>query len=100
MRPDVFCDPPAMLDAVGRAEWARVVPELSALGFLRPEFYQAVAVYCQVFAAAVEVDRVMARDGATDTDHWRAVFEWATELGLTPASRKSITDYLRDHGGW
>jgi P27 family predicted phage terminase small subunit len=89
-----------------KREWARVVPQLLALGLLARVDRAALAQYCQWWARWVESERILARQGLTfetpngyvqqrpevaiaqkASDRCRMFLE---EFGLSPARRASM----------
>lgn len=94
---------PDWLDAVGRAEWERIAPELQAVSALDAT---TLALYCDAVSELRKVRESLDRDGRTWVDekgHPKAhpltnrhaallqqIRQYAEHFGLTPASRSRI----------
>jgi len=101
-------NPPDYLDDIARAEWDRVLPELEELGFLDPSFTWPIEAYCSAFSTAMYFeglcdehgDDYVIREGTESAETvrsiadgwWDSVFEVASECGLTPESRRDISE--------
>jgi P27 family predicted phage terminase small subunit len=99
-------EPPEHLDAVAKREWARVAPELYALGCLTALDTAALAIYCACWSMWVEAERHIDAEGATmvapsgleKPSPWLVIASSASkqmtamaqEFGMTPASRGRI----------
>ena len=96
---------PDWLSAAAKAEWRRVLPELEFLGLASLIDRAALAAYCQAWAELVDATRQLTREGRTiDTEKGctahpavarqkaalGALRAFASEFGLTPASRSRI----------
>ena len=106
--------PPDYLDKTAREEWDRVLPELEELGFLDPSFTMAIGNYCSAFSTAMYFERLCKEHGddyvvgegteSAETARsiadgwWDSVFEVASKCGLTPESRRDISEYMRREG--
>jgi P27 family predicted phage terminase small subunit len=111
---------PSHLDAVARAEWERVTPELQAIGMLTVIDGAVLAAYCMAFSRWSEAESAIARMKARDqltgalmikTSNGNAIqnplvgtankamllmARFAVEYGLTPAARAHIDAMPRD----
>jgi len=105
---------PEWLLPEAKREWTRIVLELERMGLLTAVDRAALAAYCQAWARAIEAEVAIARLGATylaDSGQWKtrpeayiAMREWqavrsfASEFGLTPASRMRMSVAPKDIG--
>jgi P27 family predicted phage terminase small subunit len=114
-RPSKVPPPPDWLDDYGRAEWARIAPELHRLGLLTEPDVGVLASYCfsysQLRTAAEILKQMRANDAGglrglvvatkdkgtmTNPLVWIAnaaaknMNRFAVELGMTPASRVGL----------
>lgn len=115
-------EPPAMLGAVARAEWDRVVPELQRLQLTKPVDAAGLASYCEMvelFARAtaevhenglVVENKSIRKDGTEST--WftanpavalqlkaqQAIRAWCSEFGFTPAAESKVSSEPHDVG--
>lgn len=98
---------PEWLPAEARAEWERVVPELSRLDLVKPIDRAALTAYCLTWDRLVRAQREMEADGGSvlgENSQGRvrhpavAVIEaaskelraWAQEFGLTPSAENRV----------
>ena len=93
---------PKWLNARARAEWARVARGLWELGLLTDLDVTMLAVYCQLYARAVEAEEIFSREGMMREDgtahpciriarqSWSLCRQYATDFGATPSSRTRI----------
>jgi P27 family predicted phage terminase small subunit len=101
-------DCPEHLSADGKAEWARVVPQLEAMGLLSGVDRSALAAYCEAYASWVDAVRNLQRFGKVlkapksghpmpnpyvsianqSLEHMR---KFMTEFGMTPSSRSRLS---------
>lgn len=97
---------PSWLPKSAKAEWRRVVPELSRLGMLAKVDRASLAAYCQAVAMLEDAQRALDVDGLViDGSHGGKVKNpaatvvkeaastirgFAAEFGLTPASRSRL----------
>lgn len=106
---------PAWLSKKAKAEWRRIVPELSVLGLLTRIDLAALAAYCQSYAELEEATRTLDKEGRVcvwpildkqgakigeklkshpavqqQRDAARLVKQFISEFGLTPASRTRV----------
>lgn len=104
--PSALPDPPAHLVGEALAEWNRVAPDLFAAGVLTIADRAALAAYCQAWDDWVKARGEIATDGMVVTtpsgyqqqSPWVAIanrtldklMKFASEFGLTPASRARI----------
>lgn len=102
----VLIDPPAHLAGLALEEWNRVAPDLVAVGVLTVADRAALAAYCQAWADWIEARENITLFGMVVTSEkgWQQQSAWvgiankaldkmmkfATEFGLTPASRSRI----------
>lgn len=108
-------DPPDELGEFARAEWDRVVPELSRLKLLTPNNRAALAAYCEMWETFVRAtadvherglvveNHSVRKDGTESTwftanpavavqrNAQAALRAWAPEFGLTPASEGKVS---------
>ena len=112
--PPPGCPPrPSWLDAEGRAEWDRVVPQLSALGILSEIDGSMLADYCAAHALAIKATKKYQRQGPSVkvngqvqrhpmikvAQEARAQARLlAGEFGLSPSSRSRISAPDKDEG--
>ena len=98
---------PIWLKGKARQEWKRITPELRRLGLLTVVDRAALAAYCQAYARWVEAEAIIEEKGLTfETDSgyvqqrpevpiaqksMQIMKAFATEFGLTPASRTRIS---------
>jgi P27 family predicted phage terminase small subunit len=61
-------EPPDFLSSEARAEWQRVVPELSRLKLLTILDIAPLAAYCASYGRWIEAERILARMAAEDPD--------------------------------
>jgi P27 family predicted phage terminase small subunit len=112
--PDAALNPPDFLSDEARAEWARVVPELSRLRLLTILDIAPLAAYCASFGRWIEAERILARMAAEDPEtkgltvrgalgtailnpmlkaarlSAQDMLRFATEFGFSPAARTRI----------
>lgn len=104
---------PAWLDAEGRAEWQRVVPQLQALGILSEIDGAMLADYCAAHSLSVRATKKYQREGPSVkvngqvqrhpmikvAQEARAQARLlAGEFGLSPSSRSRISAPDKDEG--
>lgn len=97
---------PDWLDAEGRKEWDRVVPQLEALGVLSEIDGAMLADYCAAHALAVKATRAYQKQGLTVTINGQRLKNpnikiaqearaqarlLAGEFGLSPSSRSRVS---------
>lgn len=106
---------PEELGPIARAEWDRVVPELSRLKLLTPNNRASLAAYCEMWETFVRAtkhvhenglvveNRSVKKDGTESTwftanpavtvqrNAQAALRAWAPEFGLTPASEGKVS---------
>ena len=106
--------PPEYLNAVARAEWARIVPALEREGLVTHLDRANIAAYCQVYARICEAEAALAAEGTVITtpsgirraNPWCAILNTCLrqlsalsgQLGLSPSARThvDITEEKRD----
>lgn len=98
---------PRHLDPVARKEWRRVARTLVDLGILTPIDRAVLVAYCRAWSLYVEADRKVQEQGSMLTSTKtglpyqnpylnqltaasKDMVRYATELGMTPASRSRI----------
>ncbi len=87
---------PASLDAVARAEWHRIAPELIRLGLLTAVDQETFACYCEAVSMLKAARREMKRRGVLSPARLvadamlRQVRALGTEFGLTPSARSRM----------
>lgn len=98
---------PAWLSERGRAEWQRIVPELSALGLLTRVDRAALICYVEAVADLQDATELLAKEGKVAVAQsgykmphpactlkrqaMQAIRNFAAEFGLSPASRSRIS---------
>lgn len=86
-------DPPSWLDGQAKAEWQRIVPELTRLRLLSVISGSTLAAYCTTWSQYVEMVGLYKRGHATVRDMMALAKElrmWAVQYGLTPSSEGSL----------
>lgn len=99
-------DPPEILDADARAEWARIAPQLAAMRVLSEVDGAALALYCSHYSRWVQAERVVREKGpviATGTGSFKvsphltiaaaamqSMLKILAEFGATPSSRSRV----------
>ena len=56
---------PKFLDAMAKAEWRRITPELARLGLLTLIDRASLAAYCQMWSRWQQAEAILQRDGLT-----------------------------------
>lgn len=100
-------DPPAFLKREALAEWRRLAPELERLGLLTIVDGAALAAYCQAYQRWIQAEKMINRKGmvvetqngyaqahpavAVAQKSMQLLRAFASEFGLTPASRSRIS---------
>lgn len=100
-------DAPVFLDAAARTEWHRLLPELEVRGLLEAIDLAVLAVYCTAWSRLVAAERALAVEGDVVVDACgrlktspfvrvaatarTQLIAAAREMGLSPASRASVT---------
>jgi P27 family predicted phage terminase small subunit len=106
--------PPDFLSDEAKAEWARIVPQLRALGLLTHLDTPVLAAYCQSYARWVAAERILAKLAAEDPEGQgfmikgtmaaaiinpvvkiarasaQDMLRFASEFGFSPAARTRI----------
>ena len=97
---------PNWLDAEAKAEWRRVVPELTAVGLLGKVDRAALAGYCQSWARWKQAEDALNKHGLTQrvgkttasrpevsiaVKYMNQVRAFCSEFGLTPSSRARMS---------
>jgi len=107
-QPDLGSTPcPSHLPPLGKKMWKHLVQHLDALNLLAKLDSTILEGICVAYARAVEADTILSRDGLTfqsgdnyrqqrpevaiSHNCWRRVKEFATEYGMTPASRGKLS---------
>lgn len=108
--------PPDFLNGVARAEWARVTPELEAIGVLTNLDLAILAAYCTAVAMLHEACQQLEANGPVyecetkdggvmqRKSPWieiqnqavRNIISTSSELGITPASRSKVSTVGKD----
>ena len=93
-------------DAIALQEWHRIVPELVRLNLLSVADMGALAGYCQAFSLWQQASASVQSDGILLSgplgkrknpavgimlDAWKQVRAFASEFGLSPASRSKVS---------
>ena len=104
---------PEWLPIEARAEWDRVVPELSRLELTKPVDRAALTAYCLTWDRLVEAQRIVTADGVLGTNSQGtvrhpavAVVEaaskdlraWCAEFGFTPSAEAKLRVQEADNG--
>ena len=100
-------DAPAFLDAAARAEWDRMAPQLEVRGLLETIDLAVLAVYCTAWSRLVAAELALRVEGEVVVDAYgrlqtspyvrvaatarTQLIAAAREMGLSPASRASVT---------
>lgn len=103
--------PPDWLNPIARAEWERIAPALERMGLLTSVDGAAMEAYCTAYARWVEAEQFLEKHGMTmiirderggvkwlqpmpqvgiSRSAAREMRAFASELGLTPASRTKL----------
>lgn len=105
---------PDWLPEEARAEWARIVPELSRLDLVKPIDRASLTAYCLTWDRLVRAQSEIEADGGSVLGHNSqgrvrhpavAVLEasskelraWAQEFGLTPSAEQRVSAKGGDH---
>ena len=98
-------NPPSWLSAEAKAEWRRVMPELSRLDLVKEQDRAALAAYCEAWATFVAATRVVQEEGlvinakqgklahpcvAIARNAGREMRSWAAHFGLTPSTEQAL----------
>ena len=98
-------DPPAFLAGEARAEWERVVPELSRLSLTKPLDAAALTAYCLAWQRLVDARAIVAREGllaensqgrvrhpalAVEEAASKELRAWCQEFGFTPSAETKV----------
>jgi P27 family predicted phage terminase small subunit len=94
-------EPPAILGAAAAAEWRRLAPLLMQLGLLTKVDLPMFTAFCATYGKWFEAEEQL-RQGGQST--WQRISEsaskemrqYATEFGLTPASRTRLAGFGGD----
>jgi P27 family predicted phage terminase small subunit len=104
---------PPQLDAIGRSEWNRIVPELEKVGVLSVVDSAVLEGYCANYSLARQYQAVAEAEPMIDAPvytkgggiefvtkpnpasaearkHWSLVKQFAAEFGLTPSARTRV----------
>lgn len=96
---------PTWLSREAKAEWKRVLPELSRLDLVKEADRAALAAYCEAWSTFVAASRQVAREGLTIAaaqgtlphpavaiarNAGREVRSWASHFGLTPSTEQAL----------
>jgi P27 family predicted phage terminase small subunit len=100
-------DCPDWLDAVAKAEWARVVPLLTIMGLVGKIDRTALAAYCQSYSRWVEAEKALSKEGTTIAmesgysqvtpnitiahKYLDKVKSFCAEFGMTPSARARMS---------
>lgn len=96
---------PRYLDKLARTEWARVVPELMALGVMAVLYGSTLEGYCANYSSAVRYQKLADKKPMTKTPfgekanaasaearkHWSLVKQFGDLLGLSPSSSSRVS---------
>lgn len=106
IKPDGYATRPAFLDETARREWDRIAGDMKLLGLLSRIDQAVFAAYCMMYSTWQKAATVIAKQGATYEANglvklrpeWKVMKDaaselrkFATEYGLTPASRTRVT---------
>jgi P27 family predicted phage terminase small subunit len=115
-------NPPEWLGELARAEWDRVVPELSRLDLVKEVDAAALASYCEMYETFVRAtedvhdrglvveNKSVKKDGTESTwytanpavavqrNAQAAIRAWCSEFGLTPAAENKVSKGSSDDG--
>lgn len=96
---------PTWLSTEARAEWRRVIPELSRLDLVKEQDRAALAAYCEAWATFVSATRIVQAEGlviearqgklahpcvAIARNAGREMRSWAAHFGLTPSTEQAL----------
>lgn len=105
--------PPEWLSEEARAEWDRVMPELSRLDLVKESDRAGLAAYCEAWATFREATETVQREGLTieakqgtlahpavaiARNAGREVRSWAAHFGLTPSTEQALARSGGDDG--
>jgi P27 family predicted phage terminase small subunit len=106
--------PPAWLDPVAADRWRKLVPELRALGLLTVVDIDSLEAYCKAYSRWREAEEFLDDSGMTTRTesgysqqrpqvaiargYAEQMRKFASEFGLTPASRSRLAPSLTDPG--
>lgn len=105
--------PPTWLSTEAKAEWRRVVPELSRLDLVKEQDRAALAAYCEAWATFVVATRTVQEEGmvinakqgklahpcvAIARNAGREMRSWAAHFGLTPSTEQALARGGGDDG--
>lgn len=86
-QPALGAKPPAWLSEVARREWDRKAPMLEKLGVLTEADEDALATYCELFAAF----QYHAKCGNTSARTAGEMRQYLAKFGMTPADRSRVS---------
>ncbi|MGW7247709.1 phage terminase small subunit P27 family [Streptomyces decoyicus] len=104
---------PDWLSTEARAEWDRVMPELSRLDLVKESDRAALAAYCEAWAVFRDATETVQREGLTieakqgtlahpcvaiARNAGREVRSWAAHFGLTPSTEQALARSGGDDG--
>jgi P27 family predicted phage terminase small subunit len=106
---------PIWLPDEARAEWRRVVPELSLLGLLKLIDGAALVAYCMTWQRFVDACAIVAREGMVVQDDRQGRAQrhpalltveaaskelraWCTQFGMTPSAEQRVAAAKADDG--
>lgn len=96
---------PEWLPSAAKAEWERIVPELSRLELLKPVDRAALTSYCLAWDRLVEAQKIIDAEGILGTNSQgrvrhpavaiveaasKELRSWAGEFGLTPSAENKL----------
>jgi phage terminase small subunit len=83
---------PSWLNAIARAEWARVIPLLNAQGTLAQIDMAIIAGYCQCYAIAAKFGKSPDKqDLSVAKNYFRQYQSFASQLGISPSDRAKLS---------
>lgn len=85
--------PPQWLTREARAEWDRIIPELTRMKLTKEIDRSSLAAYCECWSTYVDVIKASKRGDVTlaqVTMVSKELRQWCREFGLTPSAEGSV----------
>jgi phage terminase small subunit len=83
---------PSWLNAIARAEWARIIPLLNAQGTLAQIDMAVIAGYCQCYAIAAKYGKSSDKgDLSIAKNYFRQYQSFGSQLGISPSDRAKLS---------
>lgn len=105
--------PPSWLSAEAKAEWKRVLPELTRLDLTKAEDRAGLVAYCETWSTLVAATRRVHAEGQTidakqgllahpcvaiARNAGKELRAWANQFGLTPSAENALAIEVADDG--